>query len=36
VLYGARKDVPSFIEASDFVFLSIKGDKDNKELNLLH
>jgi hypothetical protein len=33
VLYGARKDVPSFIEASDLFFFPSKGDKDNKELN---
>ncbi len=33
ILWGERKDVPSFIEASDLFFFASKGDKNNKELN---
>jgi hypothetical protein len=33
VIWGERKDVPSFIEASDLFLFPSKGDKDNKELN---
>jgi hypothetical protein len=33
ILWGERKDVPSFIEASDLFFFASKGDRNNKELN---
>jgi len=33
VVWGERKDVQSFIEASDLFFFASKGDRHNKELN---
>jgi hypothetical protein len=33
VIWGERKDVPSFIEASDLFLFPSKGDRHNKELN---
>jgi len=33
VIWGERKDVPSFIEASDLFIFPSKGDRYNKELN---
>jgi hypothetical protein len=33
VIWGERKDVPSFIEASDLFLFPSKGDRNNKELN---
>lgn len=33
VIWGERKDVPSFIEASDLFLFPSKGDRYNKELN---